>query len=100
MEITGKIANITALEEVGKNGLKKRSVQIKTQNGNYEKDVIVTLIKDVAEKFNGKIGQSVTFSFDIESREYNGRWYTDVKAWKYTMAAEQAPAPSNNDFTF
>ena len=27
-------------------------------------------------------GDSVEVSVDLESREYNGRWYTDVKAWK------------------
>lgn len=27
-------------------------------------------------------GNEVKVSFDLESREYNGKWYTDVKAWK------------------
>ena len=27
-------------------------------------------------------GENVEVSVDLESREYNGRWYTDVKAWK------------------
>ena len=27
-------------------------------------------------------GIEVKVSFDLESREYNGKWYTDVKAWK------------------
>lgn len=29
-----------------------------------------------------KEGQIVTVSFDIESREFNGRWYTSIRAWK------------------
>lgn len=29
-----------------------------------------------------QVGAQLTISFDVESREYNGRWYTDVKAWK------------------
>ena len=28
------------------------------------------------------IDQIVTVSFDIESREFNGRWYTSIRAWK------------------
>ena len=28
------------------------------------------------------------FSFDVESREYNGKWYTDVKAWKVVGACQ------------
>jgi hypothetical protein len=29
-----------------------------------------------------EIDQLVTVSFDIESREFNGRWYTSIRAWK------------------
>jgi len=27
-------------------------------------------------------GETLTVSFNIESREYNQRWYTDVRAWR------------------
>ena len=49
-------------------------------------------------------GQDVTVSIDIESREFNGRWYTDVRAWNVVNgvqvpgvaapAAGFAPAPA------
>ena len=29
-----------------------------------------------------EIDQLVTVSFDIESREFNGRWYTSIRAWR------------------
>jgi hypothetical protein len=38
----------------------------------------------------------VTVSFDIESREFNGRWYTSIRAWKIQQGvvdAAAAPAP-------
>ena len=43
------------------------------------------------------IDQLVTVSFDIESREFNGRWYTSIRAWKIqqgdtTQVAAPAPA--------
>ena len=37
---------------------------------------------DKIDQFNIKQGEMVEVSVDLESREYNGRWYTDVKAWK------------------
>ena len=37
---------------------------------------------DKIGEFNLKQGDTVEVSVDLESREYNGRWYTDVKAWK------------------
>lgn len=32
-----------------------------------------------------KSGDSITVDFDIDSREYNGKWYSDVKATKIYM---------------
>lgn len=31
-----------------------------------------------------QIGQIYLVDFDIESREYNSKWYTDLRAWKIT----------------
>ena len=37
----------------------------------------------------------MTASIDIESREFNGRWYTDVRAWNVVYNDQQgAPAPA------
>ncbi|MGH2394440.1 MAG: DUF3127 domain-containing protein [Candidatus Limnocylindria bacterium] len=36
----------------------------------------------------------MTVSIDIQSREYNGRWYTDVKAWKVEReSTTEGPPP-------
>ena len=45
-----------------------------------------------------QVGDKVKISFNLSSREYNGRWYTDVRAWRIepagqpTYAAPAAPA--------
>ncbi len=33
-------------------------------------------------------GDRIRMSFEIESREFNGRWYTDVKAWRLDAPME------------
>ena len=37
---------------------------------------------DKIDEFNLQQGENVEVSVDLESREYNVRWYTDVKAWR------------------
>ena len=37
---------------------------------------------DRLAQFNIQLGEVLTVSFDIDSREYNGRWYNDIRAWK------------------
>ena len=43
-----------------------------------------------------KEGDKVTLSCNIESREFNGRWYTDVRAWR-VQPAQSATQPQPTD---
>jgi len=89
MEITGKIISLLPLQKgQGKNGeWKKQDVVVETSS-NYPKKVCISIWGDKIDQFNIAEGESVTFSVEVESREYNGRWYTDVKAWKVNKGTE------------
>lgn len=49
--------------------------------------------EDKIKQFNIQMGEELTVSFDIDAREYNGRWYNDVRAWNVQRTA--APAPGD-----
>ena len=51
---------------------------------------------DKIREFDLKQGEAVEVSVDLESREYNGRWYTDVKAWKVAKYNAGAQSMHNN----
>lgn len=85
LEITGKIAQILPIETgEGKNGQwKKQFFVLDFMEGNYPKKVSISFWGDKTDALKGlQPGQNVKVSFNVESREYNGRWYTDVKAWR------------------
>ncbi len=90
MELEGKIIQINPLQSgEGKNGTWKKQefiVETKTQ---YPKKVCITAWGDKIDQFELKANEDVVVSIDIESREYNGRWYTDVRAWKVEKAGAQ-----------
>ena len=82
MEMTGKI--IVALPETGGtsakgNVWKKREYVLETQE-TYPKKVAFNFFGDRVDQFPLQVGQVVKISFDIDSREYNGRWYVDCRA--------------------
>ena len=52
----------------------------------FPKKVCVSVWGDKINESQLQIGAQLNISFDIESREYNSRWYTDVKAWKIESA--------------
>jgi hypothetical protein len=98
MEISGKI--IQALEEQsgnGRNGVWRKRDYILETGGQYPKKVCLTVWGDKIDQFNIQQGQDLTANIEVESREFNGRWYTDVKIWRVSNAGatNTSPAPKN-----
>ena len=44
------------------------------------------------DRFNE--GDRLKVSFNIRAREYNGRWYNDLRVWRLAPAGQTAPAPA------
>lgn len=83
MELTGKITKTLALQSgQGKNGTWKKQEYVIEYGDQYPKLVCFNLWGDKIDQYALKDGETVTVHFDVESREYNGRYYTDVKAWR------------------
>lgn len=103
MELKGKLIQLLPLQTgTGKNGeWKKQDVIVETE-GQYPKKVCISIWGDKINTSQLQIGKLLNISFDIESREYNGRWYTDVKAWRIEAASASAPEKSDefHDTTF
>ena len=66
----------------GKNGTWKKQEFILETQGQYPKKVCLSLWGEKVDETRLSVGEKITASINIESREYNGRWYTDVRAWK------------------
>jgi hypothetical protein len=105
LEITGKISQILPLETgESKNGpWKKQFFIIEFMDGNYPKKVSISVWGDKTDSLRTlQPGANVKVSFNVESREFNGRWYTDVKAWRIESAgaagASGTPANDIPDF--
>lgn len=83
MEITGKIIKVLPENSgEGKNGTwRSRDAVLETQE-QYPRKVCFNLFGDKIDQFKFEEGDLVTVHFDIDSREYNGRWYTNIRAWK------------------
>lgn len=84
MDLSGKVINqlpeVSGSSKSG-NSWRKQEYIIET-GGQYPKKVCVAIWGDKIEQFGLKQGEQVTLGIDVESREYNGRWYTEVKAYK------------------
>ncbi len=95
MEVIGKI--IVALPQqsgtsAAGNAWKKQEYVLETED-TYPKKVHFDFFGERADQFAWiKIGDRIRLSFDIESREYNGRWYTNIRGWKADKVDDAAAA--------
>ncbi|MEP6749103.1 MAG: DUF3127 domain-containing protein [Bacteroidota bacterium] len=90
MDISGKITQLLAAQTgSGKNGQWKKQEFILETGDTYPKKICIAVWGDKIDLNSFKIGDALDVSFDVESREYNGKWYTDVKAWKVNAAKKQ-----------
>ena len=103
MELTGKI--IAVLPE--RSGISQRtgtewktqSYVLETQESYPRKMCFDIFGADKIEQFAIKIGETLTVSFDIDAREYQGRWYNSIRAWKVdrNVAPTESVMPAGMD---
>ena len=90
-ELTGKIKLIMD-EQTFASGFSKREMVVTVDDGRYPQDISLEFVKDKISLLEDlEPGQEVTVSFDIRGREYNGRYFNNLQAWKVVHAGEQIP---------
>lgn len=95
MEITGKVVQVLPVQsgKTSKGEWKKQEFVLEVP-GTYPKKVCIAVYGDDVAKLKVNTGESVKASVNIESREYNGKWYTNISAWKID---KEAGVESNSD---
>lgn len=92
MELTGKIKLVFDLVQINPT-MNKREFVVTTDE-RYAQDILLETFNEktsILDPF--KAGDLVRVSFDIRGREYNGRYYNNLRAWKVESLAPAAPAP-------
>ena len=97
LQITGTVKTVldetTGVSGAGKEW-RKQSFVVTYKDGNYDKDVAITGMNDKCDVIGGlRSGQAVTVYFNVSSREYNGKWYTDCSMWKVDAGSVQSQSP-------
>ena len=103
MDIKGRLIQILPLQtgtSKSGNSWSKQEFVIETEE-QFPKKVCFTLFGDKVSLLNGlSSGDQVDVSFNLESREFNGKWYSNINAWKVNPVISEenkAPAYSADD---
>ena len=68
----------------------RQDVVFEMNEGSFTRKICVTFFNRPDDVARLKEGAAYTVSVNVESREYNGRWYTDVRAWRIQPKENQA----------
>ena len=99
MELEGRIARKLTVQTgtSARGAWSKQEFILEYQEGNFPSQVCMNVWGDdkVRDLDKYQVGDKVKVSFNLSSREFNGRWYTDVRAWRIETAVpvqDNAPA--------
>ncbi|MCC8037802.1 MAG: DUF3127 domain-containing protein [Bacteroidales bacterium] len=100
MQLNGTISLVMPEQSgVSLNGNQwKKRVFVLDTTEQFSKRVAFTLMNGAVNEFPVAVGDNVVVSFDIDSREFNGRWYTDIRAYS-VIKQGVAPATPADPFT-
>jgi hypothetical protein len=95
IEVSGKVTMLGQLQSgEGKNGTWVRQDLIIETDDQFPKKLCLSCWGDkAAEAKSFATGEKIKASVNLESREFNGRWYTDVRVWKFDkIGTSSSPA--------
>ena len=103
MELSGKV--IAVLEPRGGvsktgNAGKVQEYVIETHDQYPRRMCFDVFGEDKINQFNIQVGEELTVSFDIDAREWQGRWFNSIRAWKVERTNVQQPMPADGGVPF
>jgi hypothetical protein len=100
MQLTAKLIQLLPLQSgTGKNGQWKKQDIIVETDAQYPKKICISIWGDRINDSQLQPGNQLQIDFDIESREFNGKWYTDIKAWKIEVTGNTVQDSGNKTFS-
>jgi hypothetical protein len=97
MQLIAKLIQLLPIQTgSGKNGEWKKQDIIVEAAGQYPKKVYVSIWGDKINEVQLQIGNILQIDFDIERREYNSKWYTDIKARKIDLSVKNTQNTPDN----
>jgi hypothetical protein len=96
---TGRVIHIGDVQEFGSNGFYKRDLILSDEADKYPQEINFECAKKAADDAGDlDIGDQVEVAFDLRGREWKGRWFSSLNAWKIkVVSAGKAKAEKSKE---
>lgn len=74
----------------------RKQVAVLNTGGQFPRDIAFQMFNDIIKPL--VIGEQVVVKVNIQSREYNGRWYTDINAYSISQLVQQQPTIQSQSY--
>lgn len=99
-ELSGTIKIINDTQSFA-SGFSKRELIVTVPDGNYPQDISLEFLNDKVDLLNDfQVGDEVTVAFNLRGREYNGKYYNNLIAWKIQRQAQDYPSNDSGQTNF
>lgn len=92
-EVKGKLIQTLPIQSgVSKAGKEwsKQEFVIETTEDQFPKKICFTLFGDKVSILNGiSVGDEIDVAYNVESRDFNGKWYHNINAWKISPLKQE-----------
>ncbi|MFI3314106.1 MAG: DUF3127 domain-containing protein [Rikenellaceae bacterium] len=101
MEIEGKVFAILppVSGTTARGNWIRQEIVVEFKSGDFDRKLSLSFWGDKTQQLASlQVGELVRANFDLDSREYNGRWFTTAQAWKLERGIGVAPTPPMDPF--
>ena len=99
MELQGKIIQALPVKTgtSARGDWKVQEFVLETLDAQYPRKMVFSVFgEERLQRFNIQVGQDVNVSFDIDAREYNGKWFNSIRAFDVRPVVPNVQAPTDN----
>ena len=99
VELKGRLLEkLAPVSGDGRNGRWEKQEFIIETDDQYPKKICISLWNDKLPMLENIVdGDRIKVSVNIESREYNSRWYTDIRAWRIERDSDEGSIPPSEE---
>ena len=88
-----EVADVTSGTSKSGNDWTKATAIVEKVEGNYTDTYPLLVFGDKIQEAQALVGATVDVKFNVQAREYNGRWYIDLGLRFITASVTERPAP-------
>ena len=98
MEVTGRVIKLLpVVTGTGRNGIWKKQEFVIETMAQIPRKICFSLWGEKIDQAGLMEGDEVEVMFDLESREYNSRWFTEARAWKVVRKSAAGSVPPGEE---